>query len=329
MLSARAFAIAAAIAVMLVLAEGATAAPFAFAPDSYVNTPLASNAPIDPASTTMVQRVVAQAKSDGTAVGWQSWSSPLYVASASQPTVTVTPNPYRADIAAEWAAVPLPPDAQGSPDSEAPLVVYQPSSDTMWEFIGFHKTASGAFEAYYGGKMANVSTNPGYWLIPDHGVTATGIPIMAGLQRISELQAGQIDHSIGFAMPRPAPCWRWPAHRQDRVHDLSVSDALAPPEGSILRLPANLDIASLHLPRYTEIVARAVQKYGMVLRDRGGDVGFWAEEYRGTGTNPYTGGTDPIFQGMDSSALVAAFPWDKLQVLAPPAGTSGCQGLGS
>ena len=102
----RSFAFVLSIASVLVFAGGATAAPFA--PDSYVNKPLAANAPLDPASTTMVQRVVAEANSDGTAVGWEKWSSPIYTVGASQPLVTVTPNPYRADIAAEWAAVPLP-----------------------------------------------------------------------------------------------------------------------------------------------------------------------------------------------------------------------------
>jgi hypothetical protein len=213
-----------------------------------------------------------------------------------------------------------------SPDNEAGLVLYQPSSDTLWEFYALRHNAAGNWEATFGGKMTSVSTNPGYFL-DRRGPAATGISELATLQTISELQAGAIEHAVAFGMPNPAPCYRWPAQRQDG-DALERSDPLAPPEGAILRLPASLNIDALNLPSYTKTVAKAVQKHGMVLRDRSGAVVFYAEEPRPIGgANPYT---DPggIFGGSSPSSLLSRFPWDKLQVLATPSGHSSCEGLG-
>jgi hypothetical protein len=44
------------------------------------------------------------------------------------------------------------------------------------------------------------------------------------------------------------------------------------PEGARLRLGPNLDLAALHLPRLTLMIAEAAQHYGIVLRDTAGDV---------------------------------------------------------
>jgi hypothetical protein len=188
-----------------------------------------------------------------------------------------------------------------------------------------------------------VSANPGYFLPYGgrlFGATATGIPHLGGLQRLSELDAalsgpsptGILPHAVSFAMKQPAPCFRWPAFRQDDP-TLDNSSFSAPPEGARLRLPASLDIDAIPgMTPYGRMLARTVQRYGMVLRDRSSLVVFWGEAPRplptGLDDDPYnkaggyfsrTGG------GSWDRYVLKNFPWAQLQVLDVPAGKSRCQ----
>jgi hypothetical protein len=299
-----------------------------YAPDSYVNRTLPDNAPLDPQSTTMVQRLVSQVQASHAWIGttdYYDYGVPVYTVPAGQPTVAVsTPSP---GLAPQFTAVPLPSDAFPDAGTDGHLAVYQPSTDTAWEFWVLTKDGTGQWSALYGGRMPNVSSNPGYFIDPPgsgYGARATSIPLLAGVLRIAELQALQINHVIGFAMPKPAPCYRWPAQRQDG--NLSNSDWLAPPEGAILRLPASLDIDALNLPPLTAAIAKTIQRHGMVLQDRGGNVGFQGEDPRPTSPNPYAGPSG-IFEGTSPAYLLSFFPWDKLQVLATPPVWSPCEHL--
>jgi hypothetical protein len=59
------------------------------------------------------------------------------------------------------------------------------------------------------------------------------------------------------------------------------------------------------------MIAKAVQRYGMILRDKAGSLSFYAEDPTQYGTNPY-----PALFGGYPDNLLAKFPWDRLQVLA-------------
>jgi hypothetical protein len=71
----------------------------------------------------------------------------------------------------------------------------------------------------------------------------------------------------------------------------------------------------------------------MVLGDRGSQMGFATEiapKYTGvpgheSDPDPDEQGPAPLFEGRSRTALVRAFPWDKLQVLAVQPGHSPCQ----
>ena len=94
----------------------------------------------------------------------------------------------------------------------------------------------------------------------------------------------------------------FPAQRTDGT--LGTSEAI--PEGTTFRLDPRLDIASLHLPRVTAIMAEAAQRYGIIVRDKTlHAIGFYAEDPSPLGTNPYT----HLFAGK-SPANCAKFPLD-------------------
>jgi hypothetical protein len=315
-----------------------------FSPDGWRNKPLADDAPLDPLSATMAAAVrlefqTQMANPDVTKrpVVNTYWCTPrVYTVPAGQPTVQVTitgPSKLDPNLLRQFAAVPIPPDAEPDENcSDHNMVVYQPSTDSLWEFFLAKKDGAGQWFTDFGGKigpddpgMLGVSQNPGHWMDKPagygrYGASASSIAMMSGLQRTSELQAGAIDHVVSFAMNKPKACFRYPAQRQDG-HASQQASPLAPPMGSILRLPASLNVDALAAPAYTKMLARAVQRYGMVLQDRSSKVAFYAEHPKPGAPDPY----GAIFAPANESDVLRTFPWDKLQVLAAPPGTNACQ----
>jgi hypothetical protein len=62
------------------------------------------------------------------------------------------------------------------------------------------------------------------------------------------------------------------------------------------------------------MIAEAAQRYGLVVRDKGGAVTFYGEDPAPTGANPYYG-ADGFYRGQDPRQVLSRFPWDKLQLL--------------
>jgi hypothetical protein len=67
------------------------------------------------------------------------------------------------------------------------------------------------------------------------------------------------------------------------------------------------------MPRLTLIMARAAQRYGIIIRDYSGVVSFAAQDPQPGQPNPY-GGPSGLYQGMYPNHLLASFPWSHLQV---------------
>jgi hypothetical protein len=323
-----------------------------FSADSYVYKPLTDDAPLDPQSRSYVaniQRQIKQYYGHPDVVG----NLPVYIVPMDQPTVRVKvdwedPAAMFSPLQPRWMAVPLPDGFQTSegPDGgggDSAAVVYQPSSGTMWEFWAMKKTGARVTDskghevdewgARWGGRMDNIATNPGYWVTTPEGykfgTTASGIPFLAGLITIDELQRGAIDHIVGFALPETlGERWSYPAQRTDG----NTYGADAIPEGAIFRLPASLNLDAMDLDPFARMIAKAVQKHGMILWDVSGVVGFGAQNpaNRYPDGNPFfkeggilrcpAGADDPdpnnqVIYACWAPLRLSGFPWDKLQAL--------------
>lgn len=102
---------------------------------------------------------------------------------------------------------------------------------------------------------------------------AAGFPIAPLLFNADEIAAGSINHAIRFILPNPR------MRRGVYVHPATHAGAPsgptnAPPYGVRLRLKASFDISQLNPA--AQIVARAMQKYGILLAD-GGNIALTAE----------------------------------------------------
>jgi hypothetical protein len=107
---------------------------------------------------------------------------------------------------------------------------------------------------------------------------AAGFPIAPLLFNADELATGSINHAIRFILPNP----RMRAHVF--VHPATHAGAptgpvSAPPMGARFRLKASYDVSQL-MPD-AQIVARAMQKYGMFLSD-GGNIALTAQSDQDT-----------------------------------------------
>jgi hypothetical protein len=214
-------------------------------------------------------------------------------------------------LAEAFQRVPIPLNAVEAAGTDGHLVVWQPSTDTMWEFWRAYKWLDG-WHAVYGGRMTGVSTNPGHFTDPPvWGATATSLPLLGGLIRLEELEAGRIDHALAFAIPEiRRQVYSWPAQRTDGSS--FRPDAI--PAGTRFRIDPRLDLSTLPMSPLVRRMAEAVQRYGMVVRDGGRAVAFYAEDSTPTGRNPYLGPTG-YFEGRYVSHLLQEFPWEHLQAL--------------
>ena len=107
---------------------------------------------------------------------------------------------------------------------------------------------------------------------------AAGLPITPLLFTADELQAGAIDHAIRFVLPNAriqAGVYVHPA-----THAGAPSGQGMPPYGARLRLRSNYPLSSLP-DEGTRVIARALQRYGMILSD-GGNIALTAADDRFT-----------------------------------------------
>lgn len=284
-----------------------------FAPTSFWNTPLAADAPLDDLSATYVADIRSQLTTWLPWINTTKYSSPVYTVPADAPTTHVTlDKPGATDLQAALDQVPIPAGAVAAAGSDATMVVWQPATDTLWELWQAQQRADG-WHAAWGGRMTAVSSSPGYYSGAQSrwGATASSLPVLGGLIRISELRAGHIDHALALALPQVrAAVYSWPAQRTDGT--MLSPDAI--PEGTRLRLDPTLDLSRLSLPPVTRMIAEAAQRYGIVVRDRAGSIAFYAEDPTPTGSDPYSG-PNGFFGGMYPSKLLAGFPWGRLQAL--------------
>lgn len=244
-----------------VACTGAAAAPTAWwSQKSPFNRPVGALGRVDPLSTTWSEMLYNAAGDAGLWVNSDAWTTPVYHATRATPRVTV------------WIAntgkkiiIPYASGWQPSPDTDSHLAVVDNDTGCDYEFQAFDPThltahAEGTYRIYRG-SGAHVPT----------GHTGAALSLLAGLIRPWDVRSGVIRHALAFAAPVTAPTSVAPA---------SSSDGRTPggiPEGTRFQLDPSYNLSALHLSPFQLMVARALQHYGMYLRDTGGAVTLYAQ----------------------------------------------------
>lgn len=292
-----------------------------FAPGSFWYAPIPADAPLHANSAGFLADFLRQKKAYyGTVnINTSAYASPVYIAASDTATTEVgfsncqKKSYAEPGLEAQWAAVPIPAYALPADGSDAEMTVYQPSTDTLWEFW-VTRAIAGAWQACWGGKMSNVSASDGTWPYP-YGTTATGLPFVGGQITAEELSRGEIRHAIGISLveAEAASIVSWPARRSDGANPQAAPNRI--PEGLRLRLDPAIQVDALPMSTAGKIIARAAQKYGFVVWDRAGALSIRAQNpksYTALGKpDPYVA----LFAGQPSYAVLNGFPWDRLQFL--------------
>src|SRR5258707_14346915 len=117
------------------------------APVSVWNKPLAASAPLASRSSQLSATLAWEAGYFGPYINTTSYSTPIYTVAGDQPSLHVTLDANDAKLAADFNQVPLPPDARPASGTDGHLGVWQPSTQTMWEFWRLSRDASGNWHA--------------------------------------------------------------------------------------------------------------------------------------------------------------------------------------
>lgn len=285
-------------------------APQWFSPTSFWNRPLPAAQATAPNSAQVVAELIRQKDAyGGPWMNIEKFSIPVFTVGPNVPRVVVRDSDGgspRADSPNRWAKAPVPARATPADGTDQHVVIWQPSSDTMWEFWVFQNGPNGP-EARHGAKIPQVSRSAGIIEAP-YGATASGLPAVGGLVTARDLRRGRIDHALAIAVPEPArESLTLPATRTDGWS----TNPDAPLEGSRFRLDPDLDIPSLRLHPLARMLAEAAQKYGIVVRDQAGAVTMFGEDPRGVGVDRFT----QLIGDADRKAILETFPWDRLQML--------------
>jgi hypothetical protein len=250
-----------------------------FNDDSPWNTPVISSAAVHPMSQSIINRMSA-------AVGHirfgNSYLIPLWVVNSDQMNFYPAKAAYPFDI---WdynndfttdIGVPVSTSLWGEQTEDGHIILIDTVFNFSWEMSRFKGIEN---------EIINCSTF-NVWDLSGTGVgdpnegkrwksrggRAAGFPNIAGLIRPEEIQSGEIRHALAFTFASVKKNdFYFPACRTDGFLD----DADAPAEGMLFQLNPQLtdsDFDNWGLSEGAKVVARTLQKYGMYLCDRGGDM---------------------------------------------------------
>jgi hypothetical protein len=153
---------------------------------------------------------------------------------------------------------PIPENPQREWGSDYHILVVDTETCTLYE------TYDMSFDGgqWFGGSGAiwDLNSNalrPETWTSAD----AAGLPILPGLVRYDEIDAGEIKHALRFTAEDTAG-YIWPAR-----HQTSDPQNGIPPMGARFRLKADYDISGF--PLEMQILLQAFKTYGIVLADNG------------------------------------------------------------
>lgn len=288
-----------------------------------------SRAPLDANSAAIVSKLEDQVKNHWNGVAAfnaYQYNVPLYTVTSATPRINVgwfncqkqaRISSGLLNGAGHFLNVPVPDNAVPAKGTDSSIAIYDRTSDTLWEFWRMQRNATtGAWEACWGGRIDKVGSSSGVFP-KTFGAAASGLSLAGGMISLSEARAGRIDHAMYLAVieARHYSQFSWPANRSDGF--TRSPDTLM--EGQRLRLDPSLNLDDYALTPLGRVIAKAAQKYGFVVSDKGGAVALIGEsgqpEQARTGVDPW-----PALMGSRTYEVMRNFPWDKMQVLPPDYG---------
>ena len=217
-----------------------------------------SNLPIHPKSRTWKRSAGAASTLLHPDFGGAPYGFPFDVVDGSHPTVGVD---FRYADESDPGPYPFGPDIHVEGGSDEHALMVDADTCTLFELYDAHW--HGGDPDAGSGAIFDLGSNdlrPAGWTSAD----AAGLPILPGLVRFDEVQAGAIEHAIRFTVDCTTRRYVWPAR-----HQAGVRDRTCPPMGARFRLRAGF---ALHgFSAEARVILTAMQRYGMFVADNGSD----------------------------------------------------------
>lgn len=251
-------------------------------------------------------------------VNYDEYSMPIYLMGTDQQTVLLKDyegnpsglNNPKLPIAPDGTVdVPAPdddvrPSGPADTDADGHLVLYDPDSYVEYDYWNATTAQDVAGNSLGGGRQGPLVLAAGaidFFDVRESGTNlaglnsarAMGTPLLAGLLIPEDIEAGQINHALAFAIPGPRNLaldpyeplesdYFYPATTTETDYYSTDPNALA--AGQRIRLKPSLvdelgqPIDESSLAPITQMFLQALRKYGAYLVDNAGSFTFWAED---------------------------------------------------
>ena len=315
----------AAVALLLLL-ESAAAEPARpprrfFSDTSFWNQPLPEKPEVDPKNAHFIALLKSE-PTGGFGINLFKWTIPVYEVDETTPRYEIAKHTLNAQEHEIWRSaretfghgpgfddgVPIPKAALPDPEQDAHFAVVDWQAKRAWDTWGFRVRPDGSFESNTG--MTYALDGDGVYRTADfavkdgesihfHGPSrAAGVPAIAGLILHDEVLAGEIRHKLAAAIRFPA--------LQEFVFPAAWTDGPVPggiPEGAVIQLDPALDLDTLDLLPGERVVARALQRYGMVIVDYADGSTLYGEGLWGSKTKSWKGVLRDRGAGLDQIGI--------------------------
>jgi hypothetical protein len=245
----------------------------AFTDDSYWNTPLPEDAPVDENSDDMIEYLQEDSAADYIELAGASesgeWGNPIYFSDRSDKNCVIE-NSCEQHQPPEFRRVRIPSHAGHDPTSDAAMTVYDVDKGLMYGFYEARFDAGADSWSACGGTIYYLESNGLEGRLEEadeeRNFGHRGVPPSTYAVRHEEITSGEIDHVLKIAVNRASKEYVWPMTGSDGESD----EPFAPPEGARLRLKPSIDLESLDLTDAERTIATALQEYGAVIGDQSG-----------------------------------------------------------
>ncbi len=259
-----------------------------FSDSSPWNTPIPDNPQILPNSSAIVANIKQYSGQATLKPQYKEWCPPLHIVNSDniqgEPVYCHNALAYHESVDKDQngvsdSPVPFTSDMWWEPSNDAHMIIVDPFKGIAWEFsIIRYNTQTSKWESSthavwdLNGEGQGVPFSGKTWW--KQGCRGSGVPLIGGLVRPEEIEAGEIRHALCAGCPCNAKNLDQSGKRQ-LVRPACRTDgwlegADFPLEGARLQLDPNLDLDSLGLCEEAKIVARALQKYGLFIVDNAG-----------------------------------------------------------
>jgi hypothetical protein len=307
-----------------------------YASTSPFNTVLPAAPKLATNSSAIVSRLLGfgaiQDLTTGQAETANDYGRPVYYSTSSDPVYTVHCTEAWGTCSVEGKSIHIPATATAASGSDAHMTVVDTATGTEYDFwgAGALPAAGGTLATSWGGSTQISGNGLG------SAATAANFGSYAGVIRLEELKAGQINHALFMYASCDSGTYVYPATKSgESCSTAGSSNTNAPPMGTRFQLNmTDAQISALAVPTWKKTILTAMAHYGLIMGDTGSTWGVKEESgrvYTAYGAaDAWTGWAQTqtgvtSWNGLSYFDLAGGVNWQsKLRVVAPCVSQKTC-----